>query len=296
VTRHRRRPRRDTTRRPPLSGSKTPQQTTRRERRAAERDDRFLAERNDRRQRTGAPTGGGSSLINTKTMTVAAVVVGVLIVVIVGIGQLGGAATGTFRDPAIAYPAAIRDHTALGPTTAPLTLDVYSDFQCPYCARSVLDVEPALVSRYVTPGNLRIVHHEVQFIGHTESRTAMAGAYCADQQGKYWPYALWVYDNQQGENLGGFAPERLTAIAKAAGVDIATFAPCLSSAATLAAVDAESAAGVPKVNGGTPSFYLNGTFVSSGVKAASDWGAIFDKALGAASASPAAPASASTTP
>jgi protein-disulfide isomerase len=220
-------------------------------------------------------------------MTLAAVVVGVLIVVIVGVKQLGGTVTGTFRDPAINYPAAIQDHDALGPTTAPLTLDVYGDFQCPYCARSVLDVEPALVSRYVTPGNLRIVHHEVQFIGHTESRTAMAGAYCADQQGRYWPYSLWVYNNQAGENQGGFATDRLTAIAKQAGVDTATFTPCLTAAATLVAVDAESTAGLPKVNGGTPSFYLNGTFVSSGVKTASDWGTILDKALAAASASPA---------
>jgi protein-disulfide isomerase len=226
-------------------------------------------------------------------MTLAAAVIGVLIVVYVAATQLGGTVSGTFNDPGIAYPAAIADHNALGSTTAPLTLDVYSDFQCPYCARSALDVEPALVTRYVTPGHLRIVHHEVQFIGHTESRTAMAGAYCADQQGRYWPYSLWVYNNQAGENQGGFAPDRLTAIARQAGIDTSSFTPCLTAAATLAAVDAESAAGLPRVNGGTPSFYLNGTFVSSGVKAASDWGPILDKALSAASASPAASAAGS---
>ncbi len=229
-------------------------------------------------------------------MTLVAVVIGVLIIIVVGLQQVGGTVGGSFKDPAINYPAAIQDHDALGATTAPLTLDVYGDFQCPYCARSVLDVEPALVSRYVTPGDLRIVHHEVQFIGSTESRTAMAGAYCAAQQGRYWPYSLWVYNNQAGENQGGFLPDRLTAIAKQAGVDTATFTPCLMATATLTAVDAASIAGLAKVNGGTPSFYLNGTFVSSGVKTASEWGAIFDTALAAASASPAASAAASPKP
>ncbi len=225
-------------------------------------------------------------------MTLVAVVVGVLIVAFVGFGQLGNKVTGTLVDPGIAYQTSIQDHNALGATTAPLTLDVYGDFQCPFCGTSALDVEPVLVSRYVMAGKLRIVHHDVEFIGQNtanrESRTADAGAYCADQQGKFWPYSLWVYRNQDGENRGGFLPERLTAIAKAAGVDTATFTPCLKAAATLAAVDAESATGLPKINGGTPTFYLNGTFVTSGLKAASDWGTILDGALATLSASPAA--------
>jgi len=85
-------------------------------------------------------------------MTLVAVVVGVLIVAFVGIGQLGNKVTGTLVDPGIAYPASIQDHDALGATTAPLTLDVYGDFQCPFCGKSVLDVEPVLVSKYVMAG------------------------------------------------------------------------------------------------------------------------------------------------
>ncbi len=232
-------------------------------------------------------------------------IVGVVIVAVVAMNQLGDKFSGALNDPGVSYPASIQDGEALGSTTAPMTLDVYADYQCPYCAQSVLSVEPILVSQYVIPGKLRIVHHEVQWVGsgaNNESQAAMAGAYCAMQQGKYWPYSIWVYANQDGENQGGFRAARLAAIAEAAGVDISTWTPCLSDPATIQAVNAESADGLPKVSGGTPTFYLDGTLEGSGVKSAADWSAILDAELGritssaAPSTSPAAAASASAAP
>jgi protein-disulfide isomerase len=270
----------------------------RRERRAAERRDRFDVAREERRARAGGASTG-ASLLSTRNITIAAVIVGVLIVAFVAVNQLGGKVTGTLKDPGISYPAAIQDGEALGSTDAPLTLDVYSDYQCPFCAQSVLSVEPLLVSKYVTPGNLRIVHHEVQWVGsgaNNESQLAMAGAYCANQQGKYWPYTLWVYNNQDGENRGGFRLERLTAIAEAAGVDTSTWSPCASDPATIQAVNAASAEGLPKLESGTPSFYLNGSPQGSGVKSAAEWSTIIDAALANVHASPSPAASSSTAP
>ena len=49
------------------------------------------------------------------------------------------------------------------------------------------------------------------------------GAYCANEQGKYWDYAHWIYNNQDGENQGGFSTERVTQIAVAAGVEEQAF-------------------------------------------------------------------------
>ncbi len=290
--------------RTPLSPKQKPTQSTRRERRAAERRDRFEVARDERRARATTRGGSGSTFMTTRNITIAAVIVGVLIVAFVATQQLGGKVSGTLQDPSIAYPASIQDGEALGPADAPLTLDVYDDYQCPFCAQSVLSVEPLLVNQYVLPGKLRIVHHEVQWVGtgaNNESQLAMAGAYCANKQGKYWPFSLWVYNNQDGENRGGFRIERLTAIAEAAGLDLSPWTPCVSDPATIQAVDAISAADLPKVEGGTPSFYVNGTQQGSGVKQFSAWQSILDaellKVQGAPSPSGSSPdASASAAP
>ncbi len=46
-----------------------------------------------------------------------------------------------------------------------MTLEVWSDFQCPVCGQFATLVEPQLISTYVTPGTLRIVHHDAAFQG-----------------------------------------------------------------------------------------------------------------------------------
>lgn len=226
-------------------------------------------------------------------MTIVGVLVGVLIVAFVAMNQLGSTASGTFKDPAIKYPAALEDHTALGKTTAPVTLEIYGDFQCPICANSALNVEPLVVSKYVVPGTLRLVHHDIAILGGpmtagNESRIAASGAVCADQQGKYWDYAHWVFNNQAGENAGGFARDRLTAIARSAGLDTAAFTTCLDAAATLQAVDANAQAALGMGIDSTPTMYVNGVSVGAGLKTVDQLSVLIDAALAKASASPAA--------
>ena len=297
-----------TTRRPPLSGNKTPQQTTRKDRRAAERTDRFAVERDSRKQRTGSPRGGGggggSSFINTRNMTIVAVILGVLIIAFVGYKQLGDQVTGTLKDPGIKYDASIVHDNELGSASAPVTLEIYGDFQCPICAKESLDVEPAIVTMYVVPGKLRIIHHDIAILGRptatdpaNESRIAASGAVCATGQGKYWDYAHWVFNNQLAENGGEFTTSRVTAIARAAGLDTTSFSSCLAAATTTDAVDAITAkAGTMGINQ-TPTMYINGAPAGApGYKTADQLSVLINAALAGPSASPVASASASTNP
>lgn len=229
-------------------------------------------------------------------MTIAAVVVGVLIVVVVGIGQLGGRVSGTFEDPAMAYPVALLDGTDIGKADAPVVMQVYEDYQCPVCAKYSMDVEPVLVSQYVAAGTLRIEHNDIGILGRggpdDESVLSARGAYCANEQGKYWDYAHWVYANQDGENAGGFRRERLTAIAEAAGVEPVAFNACLDGAAAAGAVDASNAEATALGINSTPTMYLGGKQYV-GLKSAAELGALIEAELAASSASPAASPAAS---
>lgn len=253
--------------------------------------------RDERRARVSSQ-GGGSSLLTTRNMTIAALVVGVLIVAVVAANQLGGRVTGTFRDPGMAYPPALLDGASIGKAGAPVTMDVYEDFQCPICGQYSLSIEPVLVNSYVQTGVLRIVHHDIAILGRggadDESKLAATGAACANDQGKYWDYAHWIYDNQDGENAGGFRRDRLTAIAEAAGVDTTNFGACLNDAAQIQKVADISTKALGLGINSTPTMYIAGQQIV-GLKSAQELGALIEAAA-AASPSPAASGSAAPSP
>ena len=231
-----------------------------------------------------------------------AVLVGVLIVAVVAVNQLGNRATGTLSDPGTAYPAALLDGVTIGTADAPVTLEVYEDFQCPYCAQYSLSTEPVLVSRYVQSGGiLRIVHHDIAILGRggadDESKLTATGATCADREGMYWDYAHWVYNNQDGENAGGFRRERLTAIAEAAGLERGAFSACLNDATAIQEVaDATTQATNLGINS-TPTMYVNGKEITTTLSP-DEIGAEIEAAAASAAPSPSGAASpgASQTP
>jgi protein-disulfide isomerase len=231
-------------------------------------------------------------------MTIAGIAIGVLIVVLVAASQLGGRVTGRLDDPGFTYPAALMDGPNLGAAGAPVVMEVYEDFQCPVCASYSLDVEPTLVAQYVAAGTLRIEHNDMDLLGRgtDESLNPALGAYCANEQGKYWPYAHWIYNNQDGENTGGFRMERVTQIAVAAGLDEAAFTSCVATAPAAQHVADTTAAGLGLGVNSTPTAFINGTPVV-GLQPAAEYGRLIEAALAAASGAPASPAaSPSTTP
>jgi len=275
-----------------LSAKQPAPRASRRDRRAADRRDRYDAARDERRAREAR---GGSPFTSGRLLTIGAIVAGVVLVAVVAASQLGGKVAGTFKDPQIEYPAGLIAGATIGKADAPVTLEVYGDFQCPICARYSLTVEPDLVASYVVPGTLRIVHHDIAILGNRtpddESKIAAVGASCATDQGRYWDYAHWVYANQDGENNGGFARDRLTAIAQAAGVDVSAFPACLDDAERVVAVaTATGDAGNLGINS-TPTMAINGQLLQPGLPTTAALGGLIEAA--AASASPGASPSAS---
>ncbi len=124
--------------------------------------------------------------------------------------------------PAVLTPTGLADGQTLGSPTAPVTVEIWEDYQCPYCGQFTKQVEPQLVSNYVESGKVRLVYRDFPFLGE-ESAWASVAARLAQQQGKFWPYHDYLFANQLGENVGSFAVERLKLIASAVGLDRTTF-------------------------------------------------------------------------
>ncbi len=145
----------------------------------------------------------------------------------------------------------------IGALAAPVTIEVWSDYQCPACGNFTNVVLPRLLTDFVNRGSVRIVYHDFAFLG-AESIDAAVGARIAAAAGKFEAYHRLVYANQQGENQGGFARPRLEQIAIAAGLDGPTFLRGLDDTATIAAVKAETTRGRGLGVNSTPTLVIAG--------------------------------------
>ena len=242
----------------PAKGGTPP--PTRRERREIARRDRRLAE-----ARTAAARPAWQSPM--VLVTVAAVAFG-LVVILLASGVLGGrgsASTGELLVPIRPTPTELVDPAnprALGPADAPVTVEVWSDFQCPACGFWAIQVEPDLVDEYVKDGSVHFIYRDMAFLDggkpNGESQQSAAAARCAGDQGSFWPYHDYLYENQDGENEGAFSRERLDQIAEAVGLDMEAFDSCMSDSAALEAVRAETAQGQQAGLSSTPTLTING--------------------------------------
>ncbi len=156
----------------------------------------------------------------------------------------------------------------LGNAAAPVTIDLYEDFQCPACLAWGTSVFPSLTRNELAAGTAKIVFHSFAFIGQESTDAARAG-YAANQQGRFWDMWATLYANQGlHENGGAFSRARLDAMAAGLGLDTGRFAADFDSAAAAAFVSegatAAQAAGVDS----TPTLIVDGVrFSGSGYAA-----------------------------
>jgi protein-disulfide isomerase len=116
--------------------------------------------------------------------------------------------------------------STLGSANAPLTIVMYSDFQCPYCSVLAREILPQLEKDYLAAGKAKLVFKSVRFLGD-ESQWAAEAADCAGEQGKFWDYHDMLFANQRGENEGAFSKDNLKRFAAALGLDTTAFNACL---------------------------------------------------------------------
>ncbi|MBI9048466.1 MAG: DsbA family protein [Anaerolineaceae bacterium] len=116
----------------------------------------------------------------------------------------------------------------LGDPNAPVTVEIFSDFQCPACGTFASSEEHNFVEKYVTTGQVFYVFRPFNFLGQ-ESLYAAEAAYCAVEQGDFWSFHDVLYNNLIGENTGTINDKRLIAYAEAAGLNGDDFTACLES-------------------------------------------------------------------
>lgn len=153
-----------------------------------------------------------------------------------------------------------------GPATAPVTITLFEDFQCPYCEQ----LETATGTEFTSladQGKIRIVYSMVSFLDvnskNRYSSRAASAWYCAPQAGRK-AFHTYLYAHQPKEDTAGPTDAALIAGAKSVGISSPAFSQCVTdnryaSFATGSQTTAMSA--VASV--GTPTMFINGQIYSS---------------------------------
>ncbi|HUI87495.1 MAG TPA: thioredoxin domain-containing protein [Anaerolineales bacterium] len=158
-----------------------------------------------------------------------------------------------------------------GDPNAPVKLEEFADFQCPYCKDFWSTTEAQVISTYVTTGKVFYTYRSAgNWVSDnvnsatggndTESRDSAEAAYCAADQNKFWEMHDALYTNALGEADGiSFTPRRLQAIAQNIGLDMNAFNSCFNGQKYLDQVNQDSQDAKNAGIQGTPWFVLSYT-------------------------------------
>ena len=175
-----------------------------------------------------------------------------------------------------AAPPATSTGHVWGSASAPVNIELFSDFQCPVCARAEAMLHQ-IASKYLDSGKAKVTYRHFAFIG-TESQWAAQAADCAGEQNKFWEYGNYLFTHQAGENQGAFARNNLKQFAAQVGLDTAAFNTCFDSGKYAATAKQDTDEGSRRGVSSTPTFFVNGRMYV-GLMTADQFGALIDGLL-----------------
>jgi protein-disulfide isomerase len=174
-----------------------------------------------------------------------------------------------------ASPAPVSELTGylVGDPEAPVTLQIYADYQCPHCRSFFNDIEPQLIDDYVRTGQVRLELLDFTVVGvpaldalpddSLESVQAAEAAMCAAEQDGFIEYYQTLFTGEMRPNSGAFSDDNLKAFASDLGLDTDQFDDCLDTGKYEDAIIAFVHQGVERGVPGTPTLSINGGEVFS---------------------------------
>lgn len=148
----------------------------------------------------------------------------------------------------------VDDDPSRGPATAPVTVIMFSDFQCPACARTHPILKKVL-AEYGEKVRFVVRDYPLQKL-HKNAFAAAMAADAADLQGKFFEYTEILYRNQDALDS-----ESLKKYAAQAGLNVKQFEIDLSLERSAAEIRKDIEDGDSYGVSGTPTIFVNGAKV-----------------------------------
>lgn len=187
------------------------------------------------------------------------------IVLLVRLNQVYLMASGT-KSPTVANAlgqpvrvqnVSVKEAPIRGPIDAPVTIVMFSDFECGYCANHQV-VLRQIEAAY--PDKVRIAYRHFPRQSNPLTFASAAGAICAQQQGKFWEMHDLLFSRQSATES-----KSITDLAQEIGLDLAMFEACLSDDATQAWLERDIQDGRLYGVDGTPTYFVNGRIIQGAI-------------------------------
>lgn len=170
----------------------------------------------------------------------------------------------------------VDDDPSRGSATAPVTVVVFTDFQCPTCGVTHPVLDEVLKSY---GNNVRLVVRDFPLSRHVNARKAAEAANAAHAQGKFFEYAALLFKRQNALDTAS-----LKKYATEVGLNRPTFDAALDSGKYAAEVSHDLKDGEIYGIDATPTIFVNGVALP-GIRA-EDMRAAIDRALAASKTAP----------
>lgn len=145
---------------------------------------------------------------------------------------------------------------SIGSNEAAVTITEFSDFLCRYCREAQGALKQVLKSY---PRDVRLIFKHLPLNIHAEAFAAAQAAFCAEDQGLFWPYHDALFASE------ALSAEAFKTIAVGLGLSLSKFQSCVNSPASNAAIRKDIQEARRLGIDATPTFIVNGKLVR-GVK------------------------------
>jgi len=176
-------------------------------------------------------------------------------VLLAAFATLSGVAMGQAPDKSVARSRTRAAVVSAAPTktignkNAPITMELFSDYQCPACGGFFENTMRPMINEYVAWGKVYVVHHDFPLQKHASSGQAARWANAAAKIGKFQEVDAALYDSQDKWPVDGDIGKFVAGAMSAADYKRvqAIMKTCVASAPT-----ARGANAVPKADSACP--------------------------------------------
>jgi protein-disulfide isomerase len=153
-------------------------------------------------------------------------------------------------DLAYIQPLPVNSSAVRGPANAPVTITIFSDFQCPYCARLLPTLEKV---QEAYPKQVRLVFKQFPLSMHTFAQPAALASIAARNQGKFWELHDKLF-----ANFDQLSDAKIRELAKSVGLDMARYDKDVADPALQKEIAEDIQLGLQAGVRGTPAVYIDG--------------------------------------